>query len=268
MEWANILNLGDVSRLLSAMDLDVSAPALFKYFLLLVMLIALLWVLGDVYRGEIQNRNMTIEIIAYQGNHGPNDVLFTRGTLDTRAERLPAKIILEHRFVIEHDGKVFSKTVCIARRPARLCMFARQSNTLRNGQFAFPQSVESAIKNRAEYLVREALRNYRRRPGNLIRRLIAKKTWTEPEAKGASYLARVHFPSNPYFLLFQHPDREVKATGWLTLLTSLFALFAQFLFAQPADIGRPPSAGDAAVQAHAPGTRPNIAATITPRPAN
>lgn len=218
---------------LAALNLDLSAPTLTKYALLLVAVVALLWVIGDVYRGELQNRNMPVEVIANdRPGYGGTDVLFTKRTFDTRAERLPASVIIEHRFLISHGDHQFSQRVRVLRRGFKLHAQPRQYASLRDGQFAFDEQVEKEIKNRAEYLMRQSVRSYRNRWGHLLARRFS-KTWVEPEAIGATYLARVHFPSNPFFLLFQHPDREVKATGWLTLLTSAFALFAQFLFATP-----------------------------------
>ena len=218
---------------LIALDLDLSPPALAKYTILLLAVAGLLWVIGDVYRGELQNRDMPIDVIANErAGYGDADVLFTKRTFDTRAERLPAKIIVEHRFLISHGDQHFSRRVRVFRRAFKLHAQPRQSTQLRDGQFAFAEPVEKEIKNRAEYLMREAVRKYRGSWKNFFARHFSKQ-WVEPEATGATYLARVHFPSNPLFLLFQHPDREVKATGWLTLLTSFFALLAQFLFTTP-----------------------------------
>lgn len=215
------------------LNLDLSPPTLAKYGILLIAILALLWVIGDVYRGELQNRNMPIEVTAHdRPGYGHSDVLFTRRTFDTRSERLPAKVIVEHTFVISQGDRVFSRRVRVLRKSYKLHAQYRQTMALRDGQFAFSSDVEKEIKNRAEYLVRASVRSFRRSPQNWLRRVL-KAGWVEPEATGARYIARIHFPSNPFFLLFQHPDREVKATGWLTLLTSVFALLGQFLFSEP-----------------------------------
>ncbi|MGE0044119.1 MAG: hypothetical protein AB7J28_16475 [Hyphomonadaceae bacterium] len=39
-----------------------------------------------------------------------------------------------------------------------------------------------------------------------------------------SYYVKLQFSQNPIFVLFKHPNRELKMTAWLTVLTSLFAL--------------------------------------------
>jgi hypothetical protein len=228
---------------LAALNLDLSAAAIVKYGILLIAVIGLLWVLGDVYRGELQNRDMPVDVVRNdRSGYGATDVLFTRRTFDTRSERLPARIIIEHRFLILHDGKEISKRVQVLRRSFKLHAQPKQSTALRDHQFAFGEDVEKEIKNRAEYLVREALRQQRSKIRFVLVR--KRKDWVEPQAVPATYTARIHFPSDPFFLLFQHPDREVKATGWLTLLTSAFALLAQFLFSAP-DVPHAPPQADA-----------------------
>lgn len=39
-----------------------------------------------------------------------------------------------------------------------------------------------------------------------------------------SYFVRLEFSRNPFFVLFRHPNAELKMTAWLTVLTSIFAL--------------------------------------------
>jgi hypothetical protein len=45
-------------------------------------------------------------------------------------------------------------------------------------------------------------------------------------AQPASIYMRMHFTANP----LNHPDPQVKTTAWMTLLTSAFALFMQWLY--------------------------------------
>ena len=44
-----------------------------------------------------------------------------------------------------------------------------------------------------------------------------------PGAVGNYYL-KFQFSNDPGFVLMKHPDRDVRMTAWLTVLTSLFAL--------------------------------------------
>lgn len=39
-----------------------------------------------------------------------------------------------------------------------------------------------------------------------------------------SYYVQFEFSHNPFFVLTRHPDRDLKMTAWLTVLTSMFAL--------------------------------------------
>jgi hypothetical protein len=43
-------------------------------------------------------------------------------------------------------------------------------------------------------------------------------------------LAKFHFPISPYFLLYKHPDTNIRSTAWLTVMTSIFALFMQIVY--------------------------------------
>lgn len=63
----------------------------------------------------------------------------------------------------------------------------------------------------------------------------AKQTWlsrttafprlrrNRPNVVG-SYYVQFEFSHNPFFVLTRHPDRDLKMTAWLTVLTSVFAL--------------------------------------------
>ncbi len=50
----------------------------------------------------------------------------------------------------------------------------------------------------------------------------------EPQALGLA--VKFHFPIDPHFLLYKHPDTNVRTTAWLTVLTSVFALFMQLIY--------------------------------------
>lgn len=41
---------------------------------------------------------------------------------------------------------------------------------------------------------------------------------------------KMRFHTNPWFVLSTHPDREVKTTAWLTVLTSVFAIAMQLMY--------------------------------------
>lgn len=231
-EFLNAVNAA-LANLAAQADLDLSPATLVKYALLIIGLGLLLWVLGDVYRGEIQNQDIEVDVIdsgPFGGQKG--DLSFAKRTLDIRSASLPADVAVYHRFTILDGEREVRKRVRVFQHPFRLLMFGRASKYLPSGAFAMHREYELTLKNKAEKMVRDEVRRYR---GNIFRRWhkgVAKDA-NAADAVARAYVARIHFPSNPVFLLFMHPDREVKATGWLTLLTSLFALFAQFLFQQP-----------------------------------
>lgn len=67
-----------------------------------------------------------------------------------------------------------------------------------------------------------------------------------PNAIGSYYL-KFEFSHEPVFVLTRHPDRDLKMTAWLTILTSMFALImdwwpqghAPFGFTPPGEIAQP-----------------------------
>src|ERR1043166_7073236 len=89
------------ANVISQADLDLSPPTLIKYALLVVGLVLLLWVLGDVYRGEIQNQDIEVDIIDSDPIGGQkSDLSFAKRTLDIRSASLPADVAVYHRFTI------------------------------------------------------------------------------------------------------------------------------------------------------------------------
>lgn len=76
-----------------------------------------------------------------------------------------------------------------------------------------------------------------------------------PNVVGSFYL-KFEFSHEPMFVLTRHPDRDLKMTAWLTILTSMFALImdwwpqgsAPFGFVPPSEIAR---------TAESPATRPS-----------
>jgi hypothetical protein len=77
---------------------------------------------------------------------------------------------------------------------------------------------------REQFIVETARKVADAREGNFIQRFlnrgVAKK---RPNVVG-SYFVKLEFSHNPWFVLTRHPDRELKMTAWLTVLTSAFAL--------------------------------------------
>lgn len=212
------------------LQIDSSESTLVKFGILLVVVFLLLLVLSDVYRGEIQNQNVTIDITSHENRfgYGDKDVVFTQQTFDIQSEKLPADVNLLHSFTIVDGARRIDKRIVLDRRSARLRM-VRTAHRVDHGQIALVPDIVLALKNRAEYLQRQELKRHNTNLWRRLRTLFA-KTKGDATAEPHSYMVRIHFPLNPYFLLFIHPDKDVKATGWLTLLTSLFAVLTEFLF--------------------------------------
>jgi hypothetical protein len=53
--------------------------------------------------------------------------------------------------------------------------------------------------------------------------IYARRRKNRPNVVG-SYYVQFEFSHNPFFVLTRHPDRDLKMTAWLTVLTSMFAL--------------------------------------------
>lgn len=212
------------------LDIDATDPTLAKLAILSGVVLFLLWVLADVYRGEIQNNDFEVGLTTHQNRfgYGDKDAVFTKQTFDIQTERLPAALKFFHTFTIIVGEKRVQRRVVVDRRSLRLRM-VQTAHRVDHGQVALSPSVEAAIKNRAELLKRREVKRY---SSSLCRRVAALLGNPQPEVEVDvhAYLVRIHFSANPMFLLFSHPDRDVKATGWLTLLTSLFALLTEFLF--------------------------------------
>lgn len=49
-------------------------------------------------------------------------------------------------------------------------------------------------------------------------------------AQEARIYMRMRFDIFPWYVLTKHPDREIKTTAWLTVLTSFFAMFMQVIY--------------------------------------
>lgn len=87
------------------------------------------------------------------------------------------------------------------------------------------QDVFEAIQSaREEYIVERAKTLRAARDGNFwSRRKVHRLALNAPSVVG-SYYIRFKLSRDPLFILTRHPDRDLKMTAWLTVLTSLFAM--------------------------------------------
>lgn len=83
---------------------------------------------------------------------------------------------------------------------------------------------EEVVDLRHQYIVGAAHRVAAAREGNFLHRLLnGGAARRRPNVIG-SYYIKFEFSHDPMFVLTRHPDRELKMTAWLTVLTSMFAL--------------------------------------------
>lgn len=100
---------------------------------------------------------------------------------------------------------------------------------------------------------------------NLLKRIRHSGAATRRPGAVGNYYIKFQFSNDPGFVLMKHPDRDVRMTAWLTVLTSLFALAMELFPLQatpPAGIAASVAAPvDSAVQdatPRAPRVRPVI----------
>jgi hypothetical protein len=77
---------------------------------------------------------------------------------------------------------------------------------------------------RDEFIAQRVQKLRAAKSGNWLAQL-GRRKWAKlrPGAVG-NYYIRFQFSNDPLFVLRKHPDRDVRMTAWLTVLTSLFAL--------------------------------------------
>lgn len=80
---------------------------------------------------------------------------------------------------------------------------------------------------RMEFIAREAEKVRRAREGNFFERMgAAQAARQRPNVVGSFYF-KFEFSHEPWFVLTRHPDRDLKMTAWLTVLTSMFAMLME-----------------------------------------
>jgi hypothetical protein len=73
----------------------------------------------------------------------------------------------------------------------------------------------------------------------------------------------MQFSKNPWFVLFRHPNRDLKMTAWLTILTSFFAIAMDLWPVDPPE-RRAPSAALSTEQAQPKRSPPEARPVIRP----
>lgn len=109
--------------------------------------------------------------------------------------------------------------------------------------------VERIRGDREDWIIEEAKKVRRAREGNILQRMFYKGIAARRPNVIGSYYLKLEFSHDPWFVLTRHPDRELKMTAWLTVLTSMFALVMD---AWPKEAPHTPSPERAAHSDHSP----------------
>ena len=83
---------------------------------------------------------------------------------------------------------------------------------------------ETIRDGREQFIMEEANKVAAARSGNVLQRWLHRDIPKRRPNVVGSYFVKLEFSHNPWFVLTRHPDRELKMTAWLTVLTSAFAL--------------------------------------------
>lgn len=87
-----------------------------------------------------------------------------------------------------------------------------------------PEERDRIKEDRHEWIVGEANKVKKAREGNIFQRVLYKGIASRRPNVVGSYYLKFEFSHDPWFVLTRHPDRDLKMTAWLTVLTSMFAL--------------------------------------------
>ena len=242
-----------------------------KAFILVLFVLAILMIVGDVYRGEIQNKLHRIRLApSSKGALLPAE---QRTELEARRKLRQNKDILCHvpqTLVPLTLNDIYSNVIFYFRyRDATgklksqivetyKSRFYVKKNALphsltagheddhkysvdENDQLSDEDSVTtiSMAASRVDYirigkidpLLEKEMVKYEKLKASPVRQRLAgikNGALQKPEPVGLAI--KFHFPINPYFLLYRHPDTNVRTTAWLTVLTSVFALFMQLIY--------------------------------------
>jgi hypothetical protein len=228
-----------------------------KAVILTAFVFAILMILGDIYRGEIQNRFHRILLI---NTPRSNDREYGRGMQvpqDTISVSLDgvfsnALFYLQYRDCCGklqrkplHNYRVKLKVRRARFKESLASQLLNHDHKLPEEEAAAEEEHEPAkaeivslaasradiVRERRKDVFKAELDRYDRLKKYRLLRWIAganSNTLREPSAEGL--VVKFHFPIDPHFMLYKHPDTNIRSTAWLTVLTSVFALFMQMIY--------------------------------------
>lgn len=247
---------------LAWLGIHPSLQDLVKALILVVFVLAILMIVGDVYRGEIQNKLHRIRLIRHPGNYlpqGPRDITLQvpQSVVDLTLNNIFSNGLIYLRYR-DSVGKLCIKRIIDYRVRFRVRLQSFAPNTAPNRMSDHDYKPEEAERlsnetdpaivsmagSRVDYIYEGLVDKFQQRQASQFQRLqksgllrvlkgVRKEDLVEPEYVGLCM--KFHFPINPHFLLYKHPDTNVRTTAWLTVLTSVFALFMQLIYAGGTD---------------------------------
>lgn len=215
--------------------LDLSIQTLIKCAILSLLLIGLLLVIAVLYRGEMQNRDIVGVLREFADTTHSDELVFARKTLDIKTETAAANVSVYVTFQVRIGESTQYRRKRVFSGAMRLKMRAQAREPIGEGNFGVnPERHTRIAKKIAEFEKSEAARAERLATPfweqvPIIKHLVRLPIKPHEVTHGETAI-RLAFPINPIYLLTAHPDREVKASAWLTLLTSFFAVIMQIFF--------------------------------------
>ncbi|MEQ1819392.1 MAG: hypothetical protein ABL871_12355 [Terricaulis sp.] len=268
--------LSAVLGFLAWLGIHPSLRDLVKALILVVFVLIILMIVGDVYRGEIQNKLHRIILApSAKGASLPSDqrtALEARRRLRKEKDQvchLPqylvpltmndtfSNVLFYFRYR-DATGRIRSKKIETYRVRFHVKKIANSSALAvgHEGDHQYTPEEEELFQDqdgvtivtmagsRVDYIElgkiapimeKEVTRYHTLQKGG-IGQMIAKMGNSEVREPRALGLAvKFHFPIDPHFLLYKHPDTNVRTTAWLTVLTSVFALFMQLIYSGGTD---------------------------------
>lgn len=86
------------------------------------------------------------------------------------------------------------------------------------------EQCEEVADLRRQFIVSAARKVASAREGSVLHRFLNRSAAKKRPNVVGSYYIKFEFSHDPLFVLTRHPDRELKMTAWLTVLTSAFSL--------------------------------------------
>ncbi len=227
--------------------LDLTPQTLIKCAILTALVLGLLLVIALLYRGEMQNRDIVAVLVEYRnGDKQSEELVFAKRTLDIKTETTAAEVAIYANFQVRVGEDVEYVRRRIYAGSMVLRMKATAAAPLREGHFGLdPERHTRVAKLIANQLAAETERARRQATPfweqvPIVKHFV-KLPITPFEVTSNETAIRLNFRVDPIYLLTAHPDREVKTSAWLTLLTSFFAVIMQIMFGGGSDrVQQPP----------------------------